>query len=162
MNANEDSDAMSVQDAIRLKHGLNKSIKCHGYDAREIQELKRLTTEQFEELNEGISILRDAWWFFSDRTMVIGFLISGCSLLYFASDIARLFCIVGMIYFATQVSYRYGVWYGYTRGFEYGHEKGVEKVLGISAVESTEMHKRATEMAVDERLIQRLDRAGED
>ena len=161
MNANEDSDAMSVQDAIRLKHDLNESIKYLGYDAREIQELKRVTAEQFKLLDESISKLRDAWWFFSDRTMVIGFLVSGCSLLYFASDIARLFCIVGMIYFATQVSYRRGVWYGFIQGFEYGHEKGVEKVLGISAVESTEIHKRATEMAVDERLIQRLDRAGE-
>ena len=157
MSASEESDTMSVQDAIRLKHDLNKSIKYLGYDAREIKGLKRVSGEEFKQLYASIPVLREAWWFFSDRTMLIGFLVSGCSLLYFTSDIARLFCIVGMIYFATQVSYRRGVWYGYIQGFTYGHEKGVEKVLGISAVESTELRDRAIEMEMDERLIQGLD-----
>lgn len=93
--------------------------------------------------------------------MAIGFLVAGYSLFYFESVFARLFCLLAMIYCATQVAYRLGVYYGFVRGFQEGHEEGVHRVLGILPDDASEISERATEMEMDERLIKKLGQ-GED
>jgi len=153
----DDSSKISVQDAIRLKHDLNKSIKYSGYNAKEIKELERLSEEQRAKLNENLSHIRKAWWVFPDWVMAIGFLVAGFSMFYFESVFARLICLLAMIFCATQVAYRMGVYYGFVRGFQEGHEEGVHRVLGISLDEASEIGERATEMEMDDRLIRKLD-----
>jgi hypothetical protein len=152
-----DSSEISVQDAIRLKHDLNNSIKYGGYNANEIKELERLSEKQRAKLNENISHIKRIWWAFPDWVLAIGFLVAGFSLLYFQSFIARIFCLLAMLYCATQVAYRLGVYFGFAEGFQEGHEEGVHRVLGISPDDSFEISEKATEMEMDEMLIRKLD-----
>lgn len=156
-----DSSKISVQDAIRLKHDLNNSIKYGGYNAKEIKELERLSEEQRAKLNENLSHIKNNWWLFPDWVMAIGFLVAGCLLFYFQSVFARLFCLIAMTYCATQVAYRLGVYFGFSEGFQEGHEEGVDRVLGISPDDSFEISERATEMEMDDMLIRGLDKGKE-
>ena len=152
-----DSSKISVQDLIRLKHELNKSITHAGYNAKEIRELERLNEAQHTTFREELANIKEVWWVFPDWAMVLGFLVAVGSLFYFESLSARLFCALALIYCATQVAYRLGVYYGFGRGFQQGQAEGVRRVLGISANDASEIHDRAIEMEMDERLIGKLD-----
>jgi hypothetical protein len=54
-------------------------------------------------------------------------------------------------------TYQLGVKYGYARGYESGHEVGVNKALRISQDDLEEMQKRRVEMENDENLIKKMD-----
>jgi hypothetical protein len=153
----EDSDRITVQDAVRLKHEINKSIKYGGYNAREIRELERLNDQQRSRLSAELANIKKVWWFFSDWVMVVGAMAAFGSLFYFDGLTARIFCALVAIYCATQVAYRLGVYYGFARGYQEGQEQGVHRVLGISPDEAQDIHERATEMEMDERLVKKLD-----
>lgn len=63
---------------------------------------------------------------FPDWAMAVGCLIAIASLFYFTGFAARLAGVLASIYCATQISYRFGVLYGYGRGFQAGHERAVD------------------------------------
>ena len=89
--------------------------------------------------------------------MVGGFLVACGSLFYFRSGTAHLFSVIALIYCATQVAYRQGVYSGFARGFREGHENGVHRLLGISDEDASEIDERATEMEMDDTLIKKFD-----
>jgi hypothetical protein len=153
----EDPDKISVQDAIRLKHEVNKSIKYGGYNAREIRELEHLNDEQRARLGAELTNIKKVWWFFPDWVMVAGFIAAFGSFFYFDGLTARIVSALAAIYCATQVAYRLGVYYGFARGYQEGQEQGVHRVLGISQDEAQDIHERATEMEMDDKLIKKLD-----
>jgi hypothetical protein len=64
--------------------------------------------------------------------MVVGSLIAASSFFYFSTFSGRLCSMIASIYFATQVAYRLGVYYGFARGFRQGREK-VVPALGDSS-----------------------------
>jgi hypothetical protein len=153
----EDPNKITVQDAVRLKHEVNKSIKYGGYNAREIKELGRLSEEQRTRLGAELANIRKVWWVFPDWLMVVGFLGAVGSFLYFEGLSARIFSALVSIYCVTQVAYRLGVYNGFARGYREGHEQGVHRVLGISPEEAHDIGERAIEMEIDERLVKKLD-----
>ncbi len=153
----EDSDKISVRDAVRLKHEVNKSIKYGDYNAKEIEELGRLNEEQRARLGAELTNIKKVWWVFPDWFMVVGFVAAVASFFYFESLSARIFSALVSIYCATQFAYRLGVYYGFARGYQEGQEQGVHRVLGISPEEAHEISERATEMEMDDRLIKKLD-----
>ena len=153
----EDPNKISVQDAVRLKHELNKSIKYSGYNAGEIKELGRLNEEQRTRLGAELANIKKVWWVFPDWVLMVGFIVAIGSLFYFDSLSARILSALASIYCATQVAYRLGVYYGFARGYQEGQEQGVHRVLGISPGEVNEIDEKATEMEMDDRLIKRLD-----
>ena len=57
----EDPDKITVQDAVRLKHEVNKSIKYGGYNAREIREFERLNEEQRARLSAELANIKKVW-----------------------------------------------------------------------------------------------------
>ena len=65
------------------------------------------------------------WWVFPDWLMVLGLVVAVCSLFFFVPFAAGLVSMLASIYCATQVAYRRGVYFGFARGFEQGHEEGV-------------------------------------
>jgi hypothetical protein len=138
----EDSDRISVQDAIRRKQDLNKSIN-GGYNAREIEELERLGEEQLATFRKIFSHYKYRLWLLPDWVMAIGFAIAGFSLFYFESLSVRLFCLLAMTYCVTQIAYRLGAYFGFERGFEEGHREGVHRVLGISGADASEIRDKA-------------------
>jgi len=153
----EDSEKISVQDAVRLKHEVNKTIQYGGYNAREIEELGRLNEEQRARLGAELANIKKVWWVFPDWLMVAVFLVAVGSFFYFESFSARIFIALVSMYCATQVAYRLGVYYGFARGYQEGQEQGVHRVLGISPEEAHDIGERATEMEMDDRLIKKLD-----
>jgi len=87
---------------------------------------------QFDEkdhaaLNDELINIKKVWWVFPDWSMVVGLVVSVCASLYFVSFAGRLVGVLASVYCATQVAYRLGVYYGFTRGFREGHEKGVQR-----------------------------------
>jgi len=62
----KEPDEITIQDAVRLKHGVKKSIKYGSYDAREIGELERLNEEQRVSLGVELANVKKVWWFFPD------------------------------------------------------------------------------------------------
>jgi hypothetical protein len=150
---NENSSKISVQDAVNLKHELNKSIKYAGYNAIEIRELGRLNEEQQRRLDTELSNIRKVWWLFPDWAMFTGFLVTLGLLFYFESFLARILFVLASIYCATQIAYRLGVYYGFTRGYQEGQEQGVHRVLGISHEQAHKIGERATDMEIDGGLI---------
>jgi hypothetical protein len=149
----EDSTKISVRDLIRLKHEVNKSIQYGGYNAREIQELGRLNEEQRTNLGAELANITKVWWIFPTWAMAVGFLAAVGSFLYFDGLWGRVLSALVTIYCAMQVAYRLGVGYGFTCGYQEGHEQGVHRVLGISPVEAHDIDERATEMEMDDRLL---------
>ncbi|MEO8142860.1 MAG: hypothetical protein ABI654_01485 [Betaproteobacteria bacterium] len=154
---NEDSDKITVQDAVRLNHEVNKSIKYGSYNATEIRELERLNEQQRAKLGSELANIKKVWWVFPDWVMVVAAIAATGSLFYFDSLSARIFSALASIYCATQVAYRLGVYYGFARGYQEGQEQGVHRALGISPDEAHEIGEKATEMEMDDRLIKKLD-----
>ena len=153
----EDSDRISVQDAVRLKHELNKSINYGGYNARELRELARLNDEQRARLGVELANIKKVWWVFPDWTMLVGLLIAVGLLFYFESLSGRILSALASIYCATQVAYRLGVYHGFAHGYQEGQEQGIHRILGISPEEAHEIGEKAIEMEMDDRLINNLD-----
>ncbi|MDP1545347.1 MAG: hypothetical protein Q8L87_04935 [Anaerolineales bacterium] len=152
----EHPEKITVQDAVRLKHEINESIKYGGYNAREIEELGRLSEEQRTRLGAELANIKKVWWFLPDWVMVIGSIAAISSLFYFDSLTARVVSAFAAICCATQVTYRLGVYFGFARGYQEGQEQGVHRVLGISPDEAQDIDERATEMEMDEGLIKKF------
>ena len=152
-----DSDRISVQDAVRLKHEINQSIKYGGYNAQQLEELSRLDEKQRTDLNAELLNIRKVWWFLPDWTMAVGFL-AACGLFFYVPGYgARLACIAAMLYCAWQLAYRMGVYYGFMRGYQEGNTSGVKRVLGISDADAADARERAIEMQIDDGVVRRLD-----
>jgi len=152
-----DPDKIGIQDAFRLKHEVNKSIKYGGNNALELKDLEDLSDEQRAKLDRYVSLIKKHWWVFPDWVNVIGFIVAGFSLFYFKVPYARLFCLLALIYCASQIAYRKGVYYGYVRGFKEGHGEGVHRALGISPEDASDASERATQMTIDEGIIGQMD-----
>lgn len=152
-----DSGDIGIQDAIRLKHEMNGSIKYGGCYAKEITDLAGLDEGGRDSLNKNLAHIKKVWWVFPDWLMSLGFFVAGAFLFFLQSVPARLVCLLALIYFATQFTYRMGIYFGFTEGFREGHEEGAHRALGISQDEAMEISERATEMEMDDRLIAKLD-----
>ena len=87
---------------------------------------------QFDEkdlaqLRDELINIKKNWWVFPDWLMVLGLVVALCSLFFFVPFAAGLVGMLASIYCATQVAYRRGVYFGFARGFEQGHEEGVRR-----------------------------------
>jgi len=160
--SDETSGKISIEDAIRLKHDLNQNITHGGYSAKQIREMESLTKEQYAEVNRQLAEIKKTWWFFPNYFWAIGILCAGFCILYFSQLLVQVIGLVILLYCTAQFGYRSGVLYGYVRGYEGGHEEGVHKSLGITAEGATDIHDRAIEMEMDEKLIKRMDERKEE
>ena len=79
-------------------------------------------------LSEELTHIKKVWWVLPDWAMVVGTLISAGLFFYFATFAGRLGSVVASLYFATQVAYRLGVYYGFARGFQQGREQFVSAI----------------------------------
>ena len=85
---------------------------------------------QFDEmdranLGDELTNIKKNWWVFPDWLMLLGLVVALCSLFFFVTFSAGLVGMLASIYCATQVAYRRGVYFGFARGFEQGHEEAV-------------------------------------
>ena len=147
-----------IDDAIRLKHEINKSITYQGFDAKEVEDLTKMTSEDYrkirlkyaEQLKESTIIPNFIWY----ALTIIGiFLIFFSALWYF-----KLLGLICVGYSSLQIGSRVGNPEGFIIGYEWRLSDGVYKTLGIDEKEAADIYKRATEMEMDESLIQRIEK----
>lgn len=153
-----DEKKISIQDAIRLKHAINKKITHRGLDAQQIREMEELSADQYDAIKTGLTYIKKSWWFLPDKLLWILALVSAFIFFYFQDTIYQKMSIGLAIYCIGQLCYREGVYYGFTRGYEDGHVTAVHKALGLTPEDQANLHERAVEMQMDEMLIKRMDR----
>ena len=78
-------------------------------------------------MREELDNIKVVWWVFPEWAMGIGFVLAIASFFYFDSPGGRICASIASLYCATQIAYRAGVYYGFSRGFREGHEEGVER-----------------------------------
>jgi len=133
----ETSEKITMKEAIRRKHNINKVLLYGGYNVKEISDMEDLTEEQYSEVNRQLSQIRKHWWLFPDYFWVIGIALSSLCFFYFHQNYVRISAIVVVSYCTSQLAYRAGLLYGYVRGYKSGHEEGIHKALGISDDEAS-------------------------
>ena len=79
------------------------------------------------QLSAELTNIKKNWWLFPDWLMALGLVVALCLLFFFVPFAADLLGMLASIYFATQIAYRRGVYFGFARGFEQGHEEGVRR-----------------------------------
>ena len=140
---------IKVEDAIRLKHSLNKTITYRGHNTKEIRDMENLTKEQYSEVSRQLSEIKKSWWFFPDYVSIILVVVSGLCFFYFYQSFVRVAAMFVIAYCVSQLAYRAGVLYGYVRGYESGYEEGIHKALGVGADEAaaSPSHERNRDVA---------------
>ena len=161
-NDEKPSDEISIKDAFRLKREINKQIMYSGLNAKQIEELKDLTKEQYKEVHRHLSEIKKSWWIFPDYFYLILMILSALCIIGFSKNYPIIGIAFGvMVLGIYKLSYRSGLLEGYILGYEAGHEGGVLKVLGISSKEAKDIHERSIEMQMDERIIGNFDKKEE-
>jgi hypothetical protein len=69
-------------------------------------------------------------------------------LFYYDSVLARILSALALIYCATQLAYRAGVYYGFARGYQEGHEQGVYVDPLFRVTRARETRQRPAERAL--------------
>lgn len=87
-------------------------------------------------LAEHLSHIQKSWWVFPEWVMAIGTLVSGYLIFHVDGVFARLSWLLAMIFCATQVAYRMGIYYGFAEGFQEGREEGVRGKNEISTLDT--------------------------
>lgn len=151
-----DKETINITDAVRLKHSLNQSITYGRSDlnAQQIEELKRLDSDQILQLNEILSDIRKSWWLTPNwvwwgSALVVIFIILFIS----RETLPMVVALFVFGYCVIQLGFRAGHQQGFSRGYEDGHCSGVYKALGIDAKEIKDLHERSKEMLLDENVI---------
>lgn len=85
------SDKVTIEDAIRLKHELNKNISYGrgGLNARELEEMENMSSEQYSDVRKSLSFVKKEWWFFPNYVWIATILLSCVGLYYFAGGESR-------------------------------------------------------------------------
>ena len=152
-------DGIRVDDAIKLKHEINKSItyESKGFNAKEVEELTNMTSEDYrkirlkyaEQLKEW-TIIPDFIWY---ALSIVGILLVFWNAMWYL----KLLGLVCVGYSALQIGSRVGNPEGFIIGYEWGLSDGVYKALGIDDKEAADIHDRSIDMKIDEGLIKRMD-----
>ena len=126
--SDDNLDKISIEDAIKLKHELDQqNIRSGGYSAKQIEEMGKLTKEQYAELNRQLIEMEKSWWFFPDYVWFIGIVAVSLCMWYFSYWVVHLAGIIVIIYCVANLAYRAGVSYGYERGLRLDITKNFTK-----------------------------------
>jgi len=154
---NGTKNGIRIDDAIRLKDEINKSITYQGFNAKEVEELAKMTAEDYrkirlkygEQLKEWTIIPNFIWYALS----IVGILLIFWNALWYL----KLLGLASVGYSALQIGSRVGNPEGFIIGYEWGLSDGVYKTLGIDEKEAADVHDRSIEMEMDERLIKGIE-----
>ena len=108
--------------------------------------MEELSHDQYGKIKEAISFIRKHWWFFPDMMFWICAITSAVVYFYFQNTIYQKIALGVAIYSLVQLSYRNGVYYVFTRGYEDSHITGVHKALGLTPEDEADIHDRAIQM----------------
>jgi hypothetical protein len=154
----ENAQYISVQDAVRLKHELGKSITWgnSNLNALGVQQLTKLTAEDYARIRKEYADWQGYLNLISNYVL-IGIML-GCVVAYFFAPYIWLriaVLVIGISCFYS-LNKREGQAEGYIYGYEAGYEEGIYKALGIKREELAEMGQMTTDMMIDDMLVQRM------
>jgi hypothetical protein len=150
---------ISPSDLIRLKHQVGKSITWGKSDlnALEIEKLTKLTREDYARVRKEYR----AWQNNVINTYVLVVIVLACVVVFFLPYVwlkwLKIVAVgIGIACFAA-INKREGHAEGYIEGYDAGHEAGIHKILGIENEEISEMAEMATQMKIDDMVVERMD-----
>jgi hypothetical protein len=146
--------SITAEDAVRLKHSLGKSITwgSSNLNALEIEQLTRLERNDYAEVRKDY-----AKWNSSRKLYLLFALLVLLVVAYFTHGLVRTLSVIGAITCFYEIGRREGHAEGYIDGYDAGHEAGIHKMLGIKNEEIADMSEMATQMKVDEMVVNRMD-----
>jgi len=154
----DDPNTITVAEAVRLKHQLGQNITWggSGLNALQIEELTKLTAEDHARIREEYREWQKRLTVIPTYGLLV--LVVGCAVAYYFITygwvkVAAL--ILGAVCFMI-VMKREGHAEGYVQGYETGHDEGIHKALGIKPEEADEMRQFATDMKMDNMLVEKL------
>lgn len=83
----------------------------------------KMSIEDLVILGEELSHMKKVWWVFPHWVMWTASVVAGGSLFYFDTFLGRVLALLASAFFAAQVAYRMGVYYGFARGFQEGRRQ---------------------------------------
>jgi hypothetical protein len=152
----EDSNLISVSDAIHLKNSINQGITWgnSNLNALQVETATKLTAQDYARIRKDYR----EWNVNVFSTIALALLTLGCFVgyLYLPYWWLRIISMsIGISCFYI-ISKRDGHAEGYVDGYVAGHEAGIHKALGITSEELSEMHGFATDMKIDGMLIEKM------
>lgn len=149
---------ISVADAIRLKHKLNRQVTYGGYDAQQLRVLRRMSAEDWRAVHTAYQKLT---WLHPASGWVLGILGLGCSFWMVLRGLTWPLVICAIVLYnlaGCRYGKREGHRTGYIDGYADGFDEGIDKALQISEEDRKDAEERSTEMEVDEMTIAHLDK----
>jgi len=154
----DDPNTITVAEVVRLKHQLGQTITWgnSGLNALQIEELTKLTAEDYARIRKEYGDWQKRLTV--APTLGLFVLVVSCALAhhfitYGWVKVAAV--ILGAMCFMTMMK-REGHAEGYVEGYETGHDEGIHKVLGIKPEEADEMSHFATDMKIDNMLVEKM------
>ena len=150
--------SMSLEDAIRFKYDIGRSIRFGGKTVKEIEALRELSAEDYKGVRKNFDEYMKSARILSPIAISIAS-ICGAALLFFHGWLRGLGAGLLVISFWTAIK-----WQEYREGFLHGYRDGVfdgvARALGLSEKDREEIAKLSVDLAVDEILVNRLDAKG--
>jgi hypothetical protein len=153
----KDANTMTVTEAVRLKHQLGQNITWgnSGLNALQIEELTKLTAADYARIRNGYKENHTVVVF---PTYILFAMMVGCAIAYYFITygwVKVAAVILGAMCFMTMMK-REGHAEGYVEGYEVGHDAAIYKTLGIKPEELNEMREFATDMKMDNMLVEKM------
>jgi len=144
-----ESGKIGVREAVELMNGLNRGITygTSGLNAKEFQSLENLTDADYQIINKAHRYINREWYMVPGVVWLIAGVLALAGVLYLdkLSAVVSAVIMTGCI---ARLSYRAGVLYGFTRGYEDGHTAGVRKAFKVSDDDVEDMRERANDMSI--------------
>lgn len=141
MDGDKPQDGIPVSDAIELLQNLTTAPVAGNLNAEQIEELKKLSVEDWQRLWNEYHVWQKAMRFGLARYWLLIIVASGFSYWYWQIEWAALGVILGCYVLVK----RAGQDQGYGQGYEAGLESGVNRALGLTDEESYKISELASE-----------------
>ena len=156
MSDEQTTGGYTPEEFIRIKHEINKSIKYGYLHAKEYEEFKQLSVDDYSRIRQECAEKHKMWrWSGGDVWNGALFLI-GLLLLFFGNWVQYLGVAIML---AATLSF--GRWFGqaegYVDGYEAGFSDGIDKSFGVDKQKLSEISDKSIEIQIEERMISRFD-----
>lgn len=148
----KDADGMSLKDMLKLGHEVNKLITYGGMNAKEVEEFKEISANQWKKIREDY----DKWVVqirvLNSKVLFVFLILFGVASIYLSGWLKIVFMSIA-IYSFFELTKREGHREGYIDGYRDGFDDGINKSLGIDEKEAADIDERAIDMEIDGRLV---------
>lgn len=152
----KDPETMTVAEAYRLQHQLGQGITWgnSGLNALQIKELTKLARDDYARIRADYR----KWNVNSGSTVALIVFTLACAATFFFVGNRWLKIIslplCGSFFYV--LAKRDGHAAGYIDGYEAGHDEAIYKALGIKPEEVAEMREFATQMEIDDMVVEKM------